>query len=197
MTVTVARWTLADYHQMVETGLLQDRRVELLNGLVIEMAPEGPEHAECSTLLNTLFGNASEGRYRVREAKPISLITSNSEPEPDIALVRDKSYRQAHPDTSRHFFGGRVFPEQLGEGYGSQATGLCSSGYRRLLGGESARSSGNRLPPASRRGLQASRDCLCRGADATGISGRDRQRESIAGGLTRAVTYWVKPVSIS
>ena len=97
MTVTVARWTLADYHQMIETGLLQDRRVELLNGLVIEMAPEGPEHAECSTLLDTLFGNASGGRYRVREGKPISLATSNSEPEPDIALVRDKSYRQAHP----------------------------------------------------------------------------------------------------
>jgi Uma2 family endonuclease len=30
---------------MVEVGLLCERHVELLNGEIVEMPPEGPEHA--------------------------------------------------------------------------------------------------------------------------------------------------------
>jgi hypothetical protein len=30
MTVILAKWTIAEYHQMVESGILADRRVELL-----------------------------------------------------------------------------------------------------------------------------------------------------------------------
>ncbi len=35
MTVTVARWTLGDYHALAMSGLLQDRPVELLNRLIV------------------------------------------------------------------------------------------------------------------------------------------------------------------
>ena len=42
MTVTTAKWTLFDYHRMIEVGLLESRHVELLNGEIIEMPPEGP-----------------------------------------------------------------------------------------------------------------------------------------------------------
>jgi hypothetical protein len=35
MTVTTAKWTLDDYHQMIEVGLLSGRQVELLNGEII------------------------------------------------------------------------------------------------------------------------------------------------------------------
>ena len=103
MTVTIARWTLADYHQMIEMGLFADRRVELLNGLIIEMAPESPEHADVSTQLMPQLWSMANGRYQVRAGKPISLSDSNSEPEPDIALVRNRSYRQEHP-TSEDVF---------------------------------------------------------------------------------------------
>jgi len=97
MTVTIARWTLADYHSMLEAGLFTGRPIELLNGLIVEMPPEGPEHADASTRLMPQLWVAAKGRYQVRAAKPFSIPTSNSEPEPDIALVRDKSYRTAHP----------------------------------------------------------------------------------------------------
>lgn len=30
MTVIVAKWTLEDYHRMIEAGILTNRRVELL-----------------------------------------------------------------------------------------------------------------------------------------------------------------------
>jgi Uma2 family endonuclease len=97
MTVTIARWTLADYHSMIDAGLFEGRPIELLNGLVIEMPPEGPEHADASTRLMPQLWAAAKGRYQVRAAKPITIAASHSEPEPDIALVRDKSYRTAHP----------------------------------------------------------------------------------------------------
>ena len=69
MTVTTAKWTLDDYHRMMEVGLLEGRHVELLNGEIIEMPPEGPEHAQLSTdgadYLRCLLGN----RVLVRDAK--------------------------------------------------------------------------------------------------------------------------------
>ncbi|HZG40790.1 MAG TPA: Uma2 family endonuclease [Nodosilinea sp.] len=97
MSVTIARWTLADYHHMVKAGLFEGRPIELLNGLIVEMPPEGPEHADSSTRLMPLLWSVARGRYQVRAAKPISIPPGHSEPEPDIALVRDRSYQSAHP----------------------------------------------------------------------------------------------------
>lgn len=97
MAATLLRWTIADYHRMIAVGLLGDRRVELLNGLILEMAPEGPDHADLSTGAAELFIMRSRGRYQVRDAKPITIAETGSEPEPDIALVRRRAYRQGHP----------------------------------------------------------------------------------------------------
>jgi Uma2 family endonuclease len=98
MTLTTAKWTLHDYHQMVAAGILAGRQVELLRGDIVEMAPEGPEHAyladDTSKYLTKLLGD----RAHVRDSKPITLAP-NSEPEPDIAVVRPLGmvYRQHHP----------------------------------------------------------------------------------------------------
>ncbi len=99
MTVTTAKWTLDDYHRMIEVGLLAGRHVELLNGEIIEMPPEGEPHAfystESSDYLKALLGD----RVTIRQGKPITLIDSNSEPEPDIAIVQPlgREYLQHHP----------------------------------------------------------------------------------------------------
>ena len=45
MTVALAKWTLEEYHHMVESGVLDDRRVELIRGEIVEMPPEGKPHA--------------------------------------------------------------------------------------------------------------------------------------------------------
>lgn len=98
MTLTTAKWTLAEYHQLVETGILDDKRVELLQGIIVEMPPEGMPHAvyctESVEYLRTLLGD----RANVREAHPITL-PNDSEPEPDIAIVRTPSrqYLTHHP----------------------------------------------------------------------------------------------------
>jgi Uma2 family endonuclease len=99
MILTRAKWTVDEYHQMIAAGILEGRQVELLNGEIIEMAPEGEAHAYCSDeageYLIYLLGN----RAKVRQAKPITLPESGSEPEPDIAVVQrlGRDYRQHHP----------------------------------------------------------------------------------------------------
>jgi Uma2 family endonuclease len=99
MTVITAKWTLDDYHQMIEVGLLEGRHVELLNGEIVEMPPEGPEHAQLSTdaadYLRSLLGD----KALVRDAKPITIPETGSEPQPDLAIVQPLRtlYRTRHP----------------------------------------------------------------------------------------------------
>lgn len=98
MTVTTAKWTLEDYHRMLEVGLLENRHVELLNGEIIEMPPEGPEHAYLGDEIGKYLSGLLGDRARVREGRPITL-PNDSEPEPDLAIVRPlgQIYRQRHP----------------------------------------------------------------------------------------------------
>jgi Uma2 family endonuclease len=100
MTVTLAKWTIEDYHQMIETGLLVDRNVELLNGEIVEMPPEGMDHAQGSTDSRDMFYDKLRGRALIRDAKPITLPDQASEPEPDLAIVeprREVYGTQHHP----------------------------------------------------------------------------------------------------
>lgn len=38
MILTMAKWTVAEYHQMIAAGILVGRGVEFLNGEIIEIA---------------------------------------------------------------------------------------------------------------------------------------------------------------
>ena len=49
MTLTPAKWTIEEYHSAIESGLLDNRRVELLKGEIVEMSPEGEAHAYFSS----------------------------------------------------------------------------------------------------------------------------------------------------
>jgi Uma2 family endonuclease len=98
MTIITAKWTLEDYHKMIEAGILDDRHVELLNGEITEMAPEGEPHAHLSTRSADYLRDALRGQAQIREGKPITL-PDNSEPEPDIAIVQPLGdvYFDHHP----------------------------------------------------------------------------------------------------
>ncbi|MER3435134.1 MAG: hypothetical protein C4288_17390 [Leptolyngbya sp. ERB_1_1] len=98
MSVTIAKWTLDEYHQMIDAGILDDRRVELLRGEIVEMPPEGEPHAFDSNEAFKYLLKLLDGLADVRSAKPITL-PNNSEPEPDIAIVQPlgREYRNHHP----------------------------------------------------------------------------------------------------
>ncbi|NEO29133.1 MAG: Uma2 family endonuclease [Symploca sp. SIO3C6] len=99
MTATTAKWTLEQYHQMIEVGILDDCHVELLNGEIVEMSPEGTPHAALSTRTANYLRQLLGEKVLIREGKPITLLTSNSEPEPDLAVLEplEDEYFDHHP----------------------------------------------------------------------------------------------------
>ena len=102
--IALVKWSVEDYHQMIKAGILTNRHVELIQGDIIEMSPEGPLHASRirrgANYLRRLLGDIA----LVSEAHPITL--SNSEPEPDIAIVRlpESRYDRSHPQAEDIFW---------------------------------------------------------------------------------------------
>ncbi|NBD17414.1 MAG: Uma2 family endonuclease [Cyanobacteria bacterium] len=99
MSLTIAKWTLDEYQRMIEVGLLDERRVELLNGEIVEMSPEGEPHAYYCTATKEYLTQLLGNQATIREGKPITIINSDSEPEPDLAIVEPlgREYLQYHP----------------------------------------------------------------------------------------------------
>ncbi len=93
-----AKWSIEEYHRMIEAGILSDRTVELLQGEIVEMAPEGKPHAHLSSDAADYIRELLQNRVKVRAAKPITL-PDDSEPEPDIAIVQNLGdvYLDHHP----------------------------------------------------------------------------------------------------
>lgn len=94
--VITAKWTIEDYHRMIAAGILDDRHVELLNGEIVEMAPEGVPHASSSDRAERHIRSLVSNRAWLRVGKPITL-PNNSEPEPDLCICRNIEYDVHHP----------------------------------------------------------------------------------------------------
>lgn len=98
-SLTTAKWTLDQYHRMIEAGILDDCRVELLQGEIVEMSPEGEPHAFYSTRARDSLIRLLGERALVRDGKPVTLPAVGSEPEPDLAIVQPlgREYLNHHP----------------------------------------------------------------------------------------------------
>ena len=70
-TLTTVKWSLDDYHRMIEAGILGDRRAELLRGEIVETAPEGKPHEYWVVHLKTMelvvFTELDAGRYQQQQ----------------------------------------------------------------------------------------------------------------------------------
>jgi Uma2 family endonuclease len=124
-----AKVTLDQYHLMVDAGVWDDRHVELLNGVVVEMSPEGMPHAHDSTDMGEYLTILLGDRALVRPAKPITL-PSGSEPEPDIAVVQrlGKEYRIHHPYPENIFWVMEYSNSSLDKDLGIKAEIYAASG---------------------------------------------------------------------
>jgi Uma2 family endonuclease len=93
------RITVDDYYRMAEAGLFDPgERVELIDGEIIDMPPMGSRHGGNLAQLADLLVAAVGAQAMVRQRLPVHL-SDDSEPEPDIALVRPRAdyYRLRHP----------------------------------------------------------------------------------------------------
>lgn len=93
------RFTVADVERMADTGVLAEgEHIELLDGELIEMPPQGPIHASLSAELQEALLHVYGNGFAVREAKPMTAGESQL-PEPDLAVFRGshKQFRERHP----------------------------------------------------------------------------------------------------
>jgi Uma2 family endonuclease len=91
-------FTPREVMRMVEAGILaEDERVELIEGRLVIVSPQGPPHASLVGALADRLRSAYGAGYAVREEKPIELV--DSLPEPDVAVVRGSQadYASRHP----------------------------------------------------------------------------------------------------
>lgn len=84
---------------MVELGILRpDEPIELIEGELLVVAPQGPLHASRIMALQVLLGRAYDSRASLRVQLPLD-SADDSLPEPDLALVRGAAadYTKRHP----------------------------------------------------------------------------------------------------
>jgi len=93
------RLTRAQYDAIVAAGLLDDERVELLEGVIVSMSPNEPPHASPVQLLTEILMPALVGRASVRIQLPL-IAADESEPEPDVAVVPLADYARQHPSSA-------------------------------------------------------------------------------------------------
>jgi Uma2 family endonuclease len=101
MSVRTKRWSRAEYDQLVERGAFpQGARVQLLDGEIVEMTPQIPDHALAVRAAEEALRRVFTHGYDVRVRMPLA-IGDESEPEPDVAVVRGhfRDYR-THPLTA-------------------------------------------------------------------------------------------------
>jgi Uma2 family endonuclease len=92
------RLSVEQYHEMARAGILtRDDRVELLDGwLVAKMTKHPPHVIATGQTQDALRGIVPDGWFVAKE-DPVT--TPDSEPEPDLAVVRGtrRDYRDRHP----------------------------------------------------------------------------------------------------
>ncbi|MDQ7063607.1 MAG: Uma2 family endonuclease [candidate division KSB1 bacterium] len=86
--MTTRKFTVDEYHTMIQTGILQeDDRVELLAGEIVEMSPIGKLHAAVVNKLADSFIARLRGRAGISVQNPVQL-SPYSEPQPDLTLLK-------------------------------------------------------------------------------------------------------------
>lgn len=85
-----------EYDRLVDAGVFNDERVELLYGTVVEMSPQGAARSAVIWALDRLLQRALGDRAHVRAQFPLA-ASDGSEPEPDVAVVPPGDYFHGHP----------------------------------------------------------------------------------------------------
>ena len=95
--VTRRLFTAEEFHKMGEAGILhEDDRIELIEGELIEMAAIGTRHMTCVIELTRLLVPLVGDEARVSPQNPVRL-GENLEPQPDLAILRARDYRNSLP----------------------------------------------------------------------------------------------------
>jgi len=92
------RLTVAQYHEMIDSGILtDDDPVELLEGWLVTKMSKKPQHTLVMQLPHDALAPLIPAGWFINVQEPITTV--DSEPEPDIAVVRGsrRDYSERHP----------------------------------------------------------------------------------------------------
>jgi Uma2 family endonuclease len=97
--IRTRRWTRAEYDRLIEVGIFAPGDpVELLGGELIVSEPQGSRHYTTVCLVEETLRAAFGSGWVIRPQGPVAL-DDESEPEPDVAVVRGtvRDYSGEHP----------------------------------------------------------------------------------------------------
>ena len=95
------RFTIEEYHRLLEVGIFRDdERVELIEGEIVEMGPNGRLHAGTVDRIANVSCRRFGERTIVRVQSPVAFADLVSEPRPDVTLLvpRPDFYTGGHPE---------------------------------------------------------------------------------------------------
>lgn len=81
------RWSAAELYRLLEFGFLAGERIELIEGEILQFAPQSNFHAISIKLTEEALNNAFRSGYWVRVQNSLDL-SPHSVPDPDIAVVK-------------------------------------------------------------------------------------------------------------
>lgn len=92
------RFTVEQYHRMIDTGVLkEDDRVELLEGWIVEKMPHNPPHDGTILAAQTELLKVLPASHVLRIQSAIMLPDSEPEPDLAVALGPARRYFEEHP----------------------------------------------------------------------------------------------------
>ena len=92
----IRRMHVEEYMRLVDAGCYEDERVELLDGVVVEMSPQGEDHAHLIVLFTRLLARRLPQDFMVAPQCTYRLPPLSA-PEPDFAIVTAPSvWRKQH-----------------------------------------------------------------------------------------------------
>jgi Uma2 family endonuclease len=92
------RFTVAEYHELIRIGILtEDDNLELLNGYLVHKMSRNPPHDSTLQRLNRRLIQLLPAAWQGRIQSAVTL--DESEPEPDVAIVRgdENTFDNRHP----------------------------------------------------------------------------------------------------
>lgn len=93
------QWTRVQYDRLVATGAFEGQHIELIEGMLVEKWPQGSAHYEVVKRLNRMFAPLWNAGFALGVQGPLA-VGASSEPEPDLAIVEDRNFAEALPETA-------------------------------------------------------------------------------------------------
>ncbi len=98
---TVKKWTKSEYYRLADLGFFDGKKVELIEGDIIEMAAMNSPHISCVLIVDEVLRGIIDNNFHTRTQGALD-FGKTSQPEPDVAIVKGKirDYVEAHPKTA-------------------------------------------------------------------------------------------------